>query len=353
MAVAGDLNVTTDNHSKEGISLLASTATVTSPTATYTVLHGYSFGDSITITLTKDAVSSSFTWPTTLSFTPNTSPSTARTMTVTFSEQSVDSAGNTLAKYSVTEVGPSTVSIGGVTTSTTTRGGVLTLPNFPLAASAVAAGDITIGISSLAADGVTSIDVDSSTGKSRTGSLTRAINQFVFTVGTKFDQRLDGDNANQSFVGSANDNLSFTIANDSTLRNATTSVPENTEITIRGASGKMSGIPATAFAGSGTRTFDESASSLKYTYTGLTASDTITFTPPGSVALQPQSFTVDAKLIFSSSEQVLASGVDAGRWVHFEYVPTLSEWVMICLTLVLILAGVQQVKKFTFLRAQG
>lgn len=326
-AVAGDMNVTTNKYSSQGLSLLASTATVTAPVATYTVLAGYALDDLISVRVTKGALASTYSWPTTLPFTPNSTASTTRSMTVEFLSTETNTAGDTIAKYRVTGLGPNTVTIAGTTTSTTTRGGHFTLPAFTLNASVVAATDVEVEISSELSNGVTKIDTNSSVGKSRVGKFTDAVDQFGdMTLSTVFNAVIDVAESRKKFSNKETSDTLTWAATDlgSTLNNAIATSAATTSVTING---DFEGMANTAFtsANGGVAAYDNTAKKVVVTYPTTVTNDTITVTN-STVVMKAQTFTVEAARNYSTKVEALGSA-SAGEWklngavVNIPYMP--------------------------------
>ncbi len=355
-ALAGTVSVTKQPHSQEGLGGV--NANQTSNNISYTLGAGYAVGDKITFTFTTGALSAN--------------PTFADPINVPAVNNAVEAnaiAGLTLNR---TTVGTDSVvyTVGTVTQpdngggvpwpNATTTGTTVVLGSVAYKAAAVTAAPVTVSVSSETA-GAVAKDIAGT----RTATVAEAKSQFgTVSVTTKFDNLLNGANADNSFVGALNDTVAFTISNPVTigwLNLATVNANSGTVVTLKGEAGKWTGMTGSHFSSTGTGTLTEAAASYSVSYAGLKTGDTFTFTPPTAgtlVTLKQQSFTLDVAYNYTSAGAVagsktLASGTSAGAWGLSERVPTLSQWVMIFLTVGLVLAGVQQVKKFSFLNVQG
>lgn len=314
-AVAGDLTVAaTQVYSSQGLTALASTATVTSSNVTYTVNAAYAVGDLITVTLPVGSLPTGYTWPSTLGFTPSAN----------LANMSIGLLSNTdnTGTYRVTTV--STTASG-----QTTTGGVINLGSFTLKASAIAAGAITVEVSTKASNGVTDIDSASSAGQSRSGTLASAKDQFGdLVVATKFDQTIDVSKMRKAFASGSNDMLSWTASNDTTLAQAAT--VSKTTLVLHG---DFAGLANANFSTgkSSTIAYDDSKKMVTVTYNTSVTNDTLTVTPitgTSAVVLNAQKFNVDSTLNYgTNSIETLGTAVDAGEWklngsvVNIPYMP--------------------------------
>jgi hypothetical protein len=308
IAVAGNIAVSTvQNHSQQGLSGV--TTAITSSNVTYTVQGAYAQSDLITISLTSGSVHSSQSWPNSLTFTPAGTPSTVSAganMSVGLLNTSSD---NTSATYRVTSVTPDPANATG-----TTVGGVLSLGTFALNPAGIAAGAVTVSVSSLASNGVTEVDTQGT----RTGTLASASDQFGdLAVTVDADQVIDVAKGREGFETGTNDTITWTASNNTSLLNAAS--VSQTRIILNG---DFEGMTTSNFsvAGAGSVAVDTDANTVTVTYSAPVTTDTLTITPTaagttGADVLKAQSFSVDGTYIYgTNNSEILAVGEDAGAW---------------------------------------
>lgn len=308
-ATAGDFNEVTEDHSKQGLAALASTATVTVSGVTYTLGAAYAEGDQLTLSVTAGALADSYSWPTSLVSTAGTGGGTAEFGLLNSTDDS--------ATYRVTTV---TASSG-----QTTINAVVTVGDFVLNPSAISAGSVSVSASAVASNGVTVIDSSGDTSE----VLAESSDQFTdFEITTAADQVIDVAGERKVYESGLTDTVVWEFANDTTLVNAATAT--GAEVTLNGT---FTGLEASAFSTGATSTvaLNEEETEVTFTYTSALTTDTITITPPtgdDAVVLAAQSFALDAEVTYGTdSSLVLATNEDAGEWtlngamVNVPYMP--------------------------------
>jgi len=364
-AFAGEVTVTTQTHSKEG--LLGLTVQQTSNAITYEMGAGYLPGDKITFTFPEDSVVLG-TFPTTLSL-PATDgdndtaggdgvdaiagvalgQSGSTSNSVTYRVLSVTQPQTTLlydAEGNLDVTGnPKTY------TAESSLGNVVDLGAIGYVAASLLDADVTVTVS--AKDAIGDI-IDNSADSKNTGIIATAKSQFgSITVGVTpedaadpanhdtvkgdmFDGTIDVGSARTNFISGNTDMVDYVVSTVDTTGWLNLATVDDTVITLWGDTGKMTDLDETNFStGRGaTEAFTEAEAKLVLTYTGMVTNDTVTFTadPSDNVVLQEQSFEIDAIYNYDSvagdeGVAVLGAGKDAGSWelngasVNIPYMP--------------------------------
>lgn len=329
-AVAGTVSVTKQTHSLEG--LVGVTANQTSNSISYVLNAAYREGDKITFTFPDGALVST-TFPTVINLNPVNNATEANAIAgLTLGLLNSDTKSVT---YRVTKL---TLPHNNAATPVEWQNGSTVGANLVLGAvgykASALANPVTVTVSSQTAVG----DVLDN-GGTRTATIAEAKTQFgTVTVGTKFDATIDVAQMRKAFVGASNDTLSWTINNPTTtgwLNMATVNASNGTLVTVQGEAGKMTGLLASNWTSSGTRTFTEAEAKLVVAYGGMVTNDTVTFTPTTgdkAVVLETQKFSGKFEYNYTSNgaqagTKIIGGGVDAGEWklngatVNVPYMP--------------------------------
>lgn len=325
-ASAGDVAVTKQVHSKEG--LTGVTAGQTSNTISYDLAAAYRDGDKITFTFPDGAlVSNGFPSQINVAAVNNAVEADAIAGLALGLLNSTDSS----VTYRVTSVTQPTDGAGTTYTNRTTIGNTLVLGTVQYTPAAVLAGAVTVTVTSQTSVG----DVLDSQG-TRTATLAESKSQFgTVEVTESFDNVIDVSAMRKSFVGSLTDSMTYEITNPTTTGWLNLASVTETEAVVNGESGKLAGVTSADFTTGGTAVFVEDDAKLTVTYAGLTTTDTITFTAPtgaDALVLETQDFTTDYVYSYTSAAAVAGSktvgeNVNAGEWtlngstVNIPYMP--------------------------------
>ena len=274
-ASAGDVAVTKQVHSKEG--LTGVTAGQTSNTISYDLAAAYRDGDKITFTFPEGAlVSNGF--PSQINVPADTTNDIAGLALglLNFTDSSV-----TYRVTSVTQPGAST--------DRTTIGNKLTLGTVKYTPAAVLAGAVTVTVTS-----ETSTDDILDNQGTRTATLAESKSQFgTVEVTESFDNVIDVSAMRKSFVGNLTDSMTYEITNPTTTGWLNLASVTETEAVFNGESGKLAGVTSADFTTGGTAVFVEADAKLTVTYAGEKTTDTIPtniiFIPPSvdNICLSP------------------------------------------------------------------
>lgn len=325
-ASAGDVAVTKQVHSKEG--LTGVTAGQTSNTISYDLAAAYRDGDKITFTFPDGAlVSNGFPSQINVAAVNNAVEADAIAGLALGLLNSTDSS----VTYRVTSVTQPTDGLGTTYTNRTTIGNTLVLGTVQYTPAAVLAGAVTVTVTSQTSVG----DVLDSQG-TRTATLAESKSQFgTVEVTESFDNVIDVSAMRKSFVGNLTDSMTYEITNPTTTGWLNLASVTETEAVVNGESGKLAGVTSADFTTGGTAVFAEDEAKLTVTYAGLTTTDTITFTAPtgtDALVLETQDFVTDYVYSYTSAAAVAGSktvglGVNAGEWtlngstVNVPYMP--------------------------------
>ena len=159
------------------------------------------------------------------------------------------------------------------------------------------------------------------------GTLATKKSQFnAATVSTSFNAVLDVATARKAFVTDTTDTVAWTITNPDTTGWLNVASITSTVVTVKGESGKFTGLDSSHFAvaGGGTAVYTSDSDNVVVTYSSDVTSDTLTFTPPtgdSAVAMNAQSFTVDVVYNYNNgastaSSTTVVSGISAGAWTQ-------------------------------------
>lgn len=319
-ALAGDVSVTKQVHSLEGLEDV--TATQTSEAITYKVAAAYRDGDKITFTFSDGALEGT-TFPSQLNVAAVDSATEADSI-AGMALGLLNTTDNSVT-YRVTQVTQpdDTPGAGGTAyTDRTTIGATIALGTIGYKASAVAAGSITISVASETSSG----DVLDNSG-TRTATLAEAKTQFGSAkMGTSFDSVINVSAARKAFAVGSTDTASFTITNPTTTGWLNMATVNTTSANLFGEAGKMGTLSETgtefSTATTSTRTFDRAGAKLGISYAGLVTNDTITFTPPtgtNAVVLEAQKFSLDLAYNYTSAgakanSKTISTALSAGEW---------------------------------------
>jgi regulation of enolase protein 1 (concanavalin A-like superfamily) len=327
-AVAGNVTVTKQVHSKEGLNGV--TANQTSNSIAYVLQAAYREGDKITFTFTDGAlVATSF--PTVVNIAPvnhATEASAIAGLTLGLLNSDANSVTYRVTKLTLphNNATPAVDYQNGSTINAT-----LTLGAIQYKAAAIGSGSVAVTVSSQTAVG----DILDNAG-TRTATVAESKTQFgTAKMTSTFNGVIDVSQARKSFVGTLTDSAAFTITNPSTTGWLNLATVNTSGVTVYGEAGKMATADAKHWSSAGTRTFDKDAAKLAISYTGMVTNDTITYTAPASpngVVMEAQKFTADMVYNYSSAGKVagtapIVTGLTAGEWtlngatVNIPYMP--------------------------------
>lgn len=356
LANAGEVTVTTQTHSKEG--LMGVTTDQTSNAITYEMGTGYLAGDKITFTFPENSVVLG-SFPTTLALpatdgdndsvgdTDQTADGVEAIAGVALGQNGSTSNSVTYRVLSVTQPRTSLLYDGdGVLDATgtpktytaeTSLGNVVDLGAIGYTVAALLNADITVTVSAEEDDGD---PLDNSVGSENTGIIATAKSQFgTMTVAAsdQFDGIIDVGSARISFAETVTtDTLEFVVNQIDTTGWINLATVNTTGVTLYGEAGKLDGLDATNFSTDevSTEVFTEAAASLALTYTGMVTNDVITFTavPADDIVLKEQDFNIDSVFNFTSvgavaGVHITASSLESGSWelngasVNIPYMP--------------------------------
>jgi hypothetical protein len=293
-AFSGTITTPTLTGSKEGLSILASTATLSSQSIAYKFGADYAVGDKITFTFSQGIASN-----------------------YTFSSNPYISPAGLVLELSSSDTGTATYTV--TTAPITSIDTVVDLGSVTILGTSLNAAPLTLTVSSETAAGAL-LDTEGT----RSVTVAEVKSEFgTLTTSSVFDNVIENSEGSDSttFTADTSDTLTWTITNPDTTSWIQTAWNVVTEITIQGEAGKMMGLAAANFSSSGTHTFDEAAGTLTISYSGKVSDDTIIFTPQegnDAVALSAQSFKIDAKYTYFSGDYTtttsVAAKVNGGEW---------------------------------------
>jgi len=334
-ANAGDVSVTKQTHSIEG--LAGVTANQTSASISYTVAAAYAVGDKITFTFPTGALVAT-TFPSQINVAA-TNHATAGSAIAGMGLGLLNSDASTVTYRVTTLSQPNNTATPPVDyTDRTTIGATVTLGTVGYTPASVLAGAVTVTVSSQTSVGDV-LDSGSSKGASRTATVAEAKSQFgTAAITTMFDGVIDVSTARKTLVGSTSDSMALTVTNPDTTgwsNLATVNASAGTMVTAFGEAGKMTGVKAANWTTGGTATFTEASAKLAVSYNGLVTNDTISFTPPtgtAAIVLEAQKFTTDVVYNYVSAgaaagSKTIATGLKSGEWklngatVNIPYMP--------------------------------
>ena len=314
-SLAGTLTSGTNIHSKEGVANDNTMKIIAAPV--YKLGAAYAVGDKLTFIMNEDIVSNS-PFPSSISAEAvNSDDADAAIAGVAFGLLSQDSTSVTYRVTSITQP----TDIGGTAyTDKTTLGAEVTFIELCYTLVSLNAGDVIVKASSSTSDG-DALDTDAQTIIATTKS------QFdTGTVSSKFDAVIDVGAVRKAFTSSTgtNDMVSWSITNPDTTGWQDVATMTSTDVTIKGESGKLTGLDSSQFTvgNGGTVTYSSESDSVAIAYTGDVTSDTLTFTPPtddNAVVLNAQSFMADIKYTYNdgggtaTTHTVIENG-NAGAW---------------------------------------
>ena len=308
-AVAGTITTTKSTYSTEGLSVLASTATITTNNLMYTLGANYIAGDKLNVSVTAGALATGFSFPSEI--TSVTTGTGGGTIVFSRINTTADSA-----KYRVASI----------TSGMTSTGAVLDFKALSLKASAVATGAVSATFVSTEFGGSATDIIDSGTGNTKTVADTKS-QLTAIAAGTKLDAIIDVKQERKAFLVGLNDEVKFTIGDDTTLSGAAAWTSSTVVMTVKG------GESLTFGSSKGTTAFNKDTNLLTVSYTGGVTNDTITLTPATgtkAVALEPQSFDMTANYVFgagATAKSFALGNTAAGEWklngamVNIPYMP--------------------------------
>ncbi len=315
-AHAGDTTVATQTYSLEGVS--AVTTNQTSGDISYTTKAAYAVGDKVTFTFTAGSVVNA-AFPSQL----NVDAIAGRAgMALGLLNSNADSV--TYRVTSVTQFGSET--------GNTTLGSTIELGAVTLKAAAVAAGDVTVTVSSETQSGDV-LDSASSTGASRTAKLTQVKSQFgALTVSTDFDGVIDVAEDRKALT-TANDSVTYSISQIDTTGWIALATVAETNVTLNA---DLAGFDLTKAIGSvssanaGTVAYNDTDKKVTVKYSGQVTTDTLTITPATgtkAVVLEAQNFELAGAYTHSTDKVASVGSKTAGAWtlngamVNIPYMP--------------------------------
>ena len=238
-AVAGDVAVTKQVHSLEGLEGV--TANQTSNYITYTLGAAYREGDKITLTFPAGAIdANSTTFSSVINMDPVNSDDPAKAIAgLTFGLLNNDDMSVT---YRVTKLTLPKNLAGVEWTNGSTLGAVLGSQSTPAnvlrvayKAAAVKTAPVTVSVSSQTQSG----DVLDSAG-TRTATIAEAKTQFgSVSVTQKFDNVIDVAQARKAFVGTSQDQMKYVVTSPATTGWLNLATVNKTAVNLRGEKGKM------------------------------------------------------------------------------------------------------------------
>jgi hypothetical protein len=353
-ASAGDVAVTKQVHSKEG--LAGVTASQTSANITYTLGATYREGDKLTLTLpagtlNKDNPSSGFPSVVVMDAInvgdtrPDNTVATAETVIAGLTwgllnaNLNVDVEGTKYDQvtYRVTKLTlPQDANSNSIDNGSTV-GGVIGIDDDKLVISynpqVLLTSDIKVTVSSQTSAG----DILDNTG-TRTATIAQAKSQFgALTVGSKFNGVIDVEASRLQFTGGTTDTMDYTVANPDTTGWLNMATVTSAKANVYGEAGKQTGLKVANWASAnGTPAYTVASAKLAVAYASAVTNDTITFTAPAAkdgVVLEAQDFTTDFTYTYDSAggtknlTHSVATGAKSGEWtlngatVNIPYMP--------------------------------
>lgn len=313
-ATAGTVTVTPQIHSAEGLNGV--TAIHTTSDIQYQLGATYWAGDKITFSFPTGTLDH-LSVPTSIHTPPINSPIESQAKAgITMGLLAMDSSK---AVYRVTQT---TLANNGAFPpvewqNSTTNGNTVTFPGFNYSQSSLLNQSLSVTVSSSTAAG----DVLDSQGN-RTATLAEAKSQFgAVTITRQFDAVIDQSKSLNLFEPNAPDTLTWNVANVDTTGWLNLARVENngTVVTVTGEAGKFAGLSASDFSSNGSTSLDNNTATVSMSYNGKVNTDTLTFTPPGSVRLEPQNFTSRITYNYISAASVqgsvtVAANQASGAW---------------------------------------
>lgn len=345
-AVAGTITATKQTHSTEGLNGV--TANQTANTITYTLGAAYANDDLITFTfpagaLVAASLPNALNVPAVDSDTPANAIAGMALGLLNSDSTSVTYRVTTVSQphYATDLADPTSQALvpaaadGNIDqyTDRTTIGAAIMLSGVQYTAASVKAANVTI-----TADSVTNSNIILDSSGTRTATIADAKTQFgTAVINTMFDGVIDVSAARMLFTPNVPDSTMWTITNpdSSTWENvASVNATAGTVATLKGAVGQMTGLTVGNWGAGGTRVFDAANAMLTVSHNGQATNDTITFTAPGTVALETQSFNTDLVYNYMSAavtpvagSTTVAANLDSGAWtlngamVNIPYMP--------------------------------
>lgn len=313
-AIAGDLTITPDIHSSEGVQGVYGATTASD--FNYLMRAAYREGDKITYHFTFNGLNSS-SFPTVLNMPPVNSDveSEAKAGLVL----GLLNSTNETITYRVTQVVLPTNSSSQQWFNASTVGATLTLSGVTYNNWILHTNDkISVTIHSQTAAG----DVLDNSGN-RNRVVAEKKSQFgALTITQPFDAVIDESKSRSQFEPNAPDSFTWSVSHVDTsgwFNLATLNSSNGTSVTIRGESGKFNGFDNSNFSSGGSIAVYPDTSTVSLSFGGQVNTDTLTFTPPGSVNLEPQHFSASVSYNYTSAGSVIgsktvASNVNSGAW---------------------------------------
>lgn len=313
-AVAGDNTTVAQTYSLEGISSV--TVAATSNTVTYVTKAGYAVGDKVTFTFSAGALDTTNTFAPTITL--------AGVSGMAGMALGLLNEGTDFVTYRVTDVTP-------VDAGDSTIGQIIDLGTVELKASSVTAGKTTVTVASETATG-DELDSSSSTGESRTATLTDVKTQFgaiKVASAAGFDGVIDVAEGRKA-LDTASDDLVFTISQIDTTGWVAGSLVTATATAVT-LDADLAGFESADISStSGTVSYDDTKKQVSVTYTSAITTDTIVITPPtgtDAVILASQDFEVAGAYTYDTNKTATVGSTDAGEWtlngavVNVPYMP--------------------------------
>jgi hypothetical protein len=350
---AGDVAVTKQVHSKEG--LTGVTASQTSANITYKLGATYREGDKLTLTLpagTLNKTNPSNGFPSVVVMDainvgdtrPDSTVATEETVIAGLTwgllnaNLDVDINGTKFDQVTYRVTALTLPQNAGVDIDNgSTVGGVIGIDDDKLVISynpqVLLTSDIKVTVSSKTQAG----DILDNTG-TRTATIAEAKSQFGgLTVGTEFNGVIDVEQSRLQFTGGMTDAMAYTVANPTTTGWLNLATVTSAKANVYGEAGKQAGLKAANWASTnGTVTYTEDAAKIAVAYSSAVTNDTITFTAPAAkdgVVLEAQDFTTDFTYVYDSAggtknlTHSVATGAKSGEWklngatVNIPYMP--------------------------------
>lgn len=319
-AYAGDTMVDTTTFSLEGTSVAADS---NSASISYLTAAAYTLQDTVTFTFTAGALANTTSFPAEINVPAvDTVGAELAGMTLGFLNTSSNSV-----TYRVTNIDQPT---GFVTADASTLGQTIVLGTAPLNGASIAAGDVSVTVSSATSLGLV-LDNGSSAGNSRTAQLTEVKSQFgTMSVSADFDAVVDVEADRKAFESGVTDEATYVISTVDTTDWENVADVVTTTVVL---SADIEDADVVSTAAASTITYDAADNEVTIIYDAEITTDTITITPTAgasAVVLEAQDFDLQASYEYEIG--VMSGDFDfgsdnAGEWtlngavVNVPYMP--------------------------------
>jgi hypothetical protein len=319
-AYAGDTMVEAKIFSLEGTSSVADSR---SASISYLTAAAYTLQDTVTFTFTAGALKNTTEFPAQINVASvATAGSELAGMTLGILTTSADSV-----TYRVTNIDQPT---GFASADASTLGQTIVLGEAPLNGTSIAAGNVSVEVTSATGTGLV-LDNGSSSGESRIGQLTEVKSQFgAVSVTTDFDAVIDVEADRKAYESGTSDDATFAISPVVTTDWENVAAVTKTTIVLSADIEDASVVSTTA---ASTITYNATTDKVTIVYPSEITTDTITITPStgtDAVVLEAQSFDLSANYEYAigSTQGLFDFGSkSAGEWtlngavVNVPYMP--------------------------------